>query len=81
MLHGIMTSEAGGRAPLPRRSDWGKELWSIEYMVGWNVIRLEGPQILRYKGLVINYGEEGGGSTKWENRGYDNFCTPPLKTR
>ena len=30
------------------------------------------------KGLVINYGE--GGATKWENRGSETFCTPPLKT-
>ena len=30
------------------------------------------------KGLVINYGE--GGATKWENRGSETFCAPPLKT-
>ena len=31
-----------------------------------------------YKGLVINYGE-GGGATKWENRGSETFCTPPSR--
>ena len=29
------------------------------------------------KGLVINYGE--GGATKWENRGSETFCAPPLR--
>ena len=29
-----------------------------------------------YKGLVINYGE-GGGATKWLNRGPETFCAPP----
>ena len=28
------------------------------------------------KGLFINYGE-GGGATKWENRGSETFCAPP----
>ena len=28
------------------------------------------------KGLVINYGE-GGGATKWGNRWFETFCTPP----
>ena len=30
------------------------------------------------KGLVINYGERG--ATKWENRGSETLCAPPLKT-
>ena len=30
------------------------------------------------KGLVINYGEVGGGATKWGNRGSETFCAPPL---
>ena len=34
------------------------------------------------KGLVINYGEGGGGgATKWENRRSETCCAPPtLKT-
>ena len=31
---------------------------------------------IKTKGLVINYGE-GGGATKWENRGSKTFCAPP----
>ena len=30
------------------------------------------------KGLVINYGE-GGGATKWENRGCETFRAPPSR--
>ena len=33
--------------------------------------------ITHYKGLVINYGEGGGGATKWENSGSETFCAPP----
>ena len=37
---------------------------------------------LRPKGLVINYGEAGGGgATKWENRGSETFCAPPPPLR
>ena len=32
--------------------------------------------LFRGKGLVINHGE-GGGATKWENRGSETFCAPP----
>ena len=42
-----------------------------------NAVFLLGP-----KGLVINYGEGGGGSTKWANRGSETLVLPPtpLKT-
>ena len=38
-----------------------------------------GGGLLDYKGLVINYGEGGGGggATKWENHGSETFCAPP----